>query len=187
MDLKRVFSTLLACLCAAACNQSENTDVNRSDAAELSNNVADQSTDPAAQGAPAESSTTELRVTMAEKAGAGRCPIFRNEGWRAAVATGPDGARTLLLIGFVWTNTGGYDVNLEPGALDRLDPPNQRFELNVREPSGLVTQQPERHPVFARVPGQPSYSSVIVFCRGREIERIANIPQLPPRILEPRS
>jgi hypothetical protein len=122
-------------------------------------------------------STAPLKVATAAETKATGCPIVADGAWRAGIATTIDGEKFLGVIGTVVTATGGYDVKLVPGALDKMSPPTQHFTLEIRDPDPTkkVIQMKVAHPVSATAPGQSEYTAVVIDCRGEEIERITNI------------
>ncbi len=128
---------------------------------------------PATRNESAESQLA-LKGVPAPAADPSKCPITRSFDWRAIVVPqSAGGPEALYVIGDVETATTGYEMHLVPGPLDRAQPPSQRFNLEVTDPTGMVLQLVTTHPVWATVtPAQPQYRDIIISCRGQELARI---------------
>ena len=168
-------STILiaaACCLAAACTPDRPAVPNEADA---NAQATDGTVDGGGAAATEADESSAVKMAVAPEADAAKCPIMSDGEWKAGIATTIDGDRILGVAGVITVNTGGYDVKLVPGPLDKMNPPNQHFTLEVKQPTGMVIQVVTRHPVHATAPGQPRYASVVISCRGQEIERITNI------------
>jgi hypothetical protein len=192
MHLSKRLLLAVGCLLPTACGTGGEPAKNQDNAIESANEA--EATDAGnASGGGFQTSGAAMeaedqsptKMVMAAKADSTKCPIMRDGGWKAAVATTIDGERILGVAGMIVVNTGGFDVKLVPGPLDKMNPPNQHFRLEVREPTGVVFQRITPHPVYATAPGQPRYASIVITCRGQEIERITNIIDLPEIGVDP--
>lgn len=66
---------------------------------------------------------------------------------------------------------------LEAGPADRAMPPSQRFRLEAKPPSGMVTQvvTPTRV-IFHEDATYPAYRSIVVLCGERVLATITEVP-----------
>ncbi len=169
-----------ACLLPAACGPGSQAPANNQGNVDATANMGGAESGTVDSGGfAANQPTGPIKIAGTAQTKPTGCPIVADGGWRAGIATTIDGDRFLGVIGVVVTATGGYDVKLVPGALDKMSPPTQHFTLEIREPdpADKVIQMKVPHSVNATAPGQSEYTAVVIDCRGEEIERITNIEQ----------
>lgn len=102
------------------------------------------------------------------------CP--ESQEWQAWINAmpGPDARPTLIVTGKAHVPPG-MEMVLEPGPLDRMMPPTQRFALSMQEGSGPSGWQGVRTEVR---PAMPEYRAVIISCEEEEIARIDDVQKV---------
>ena len=107
------------------------------------------------------------------------CPVMKTRHWHAWIdRVGKEKSR-LNISGEVDLPTPGYEVEWQPGILDRRVPPAQSITLSFSPPEGMVAQVITPTKLNFTMPTSIlKYRSVIVYC-GNQL--LAKIPDVTPQ------
>ncbi len=116
-------------------------------------------------------------ATTASTAEDGTCPIQETRNWHAWTDRGgTDGAGRLIVTGRVDAPNPGYEITLEPGPLDRRNPPSLRVLLKATPPDGPVIQVIDPRDVALTMPSKIlHYRAILIFC-GDHL--VAELPEV---------
>jgi hypothetical protein len=112
------------------------------------------------------------------------CKALATRDWSAHVvvdkpAKFPFPEEALLVVsGTVQVPTGGFDLDILPGSLVRLEPPVQQVILRTTPPEGMATQAITEERVTGSVPWDSRARSVSIRCGDGTI---ASIPSIEDR------
>ncbi len=104
------------------------------------------------------------------------CPVMETRDWHAWIdRVGLDESR-LNISGYVDLPTPGYQVEWQPGILDRRQPPAQRITLSLVPPEGMVMQVITPTKVNFTMPTSIlKYRSVMIYCGDKLLAEIPNV------------
>ena len=107
------------------------------------------------------------------------CPVLETRNWHAWIErVGEDGAR-LNISGEVSLPTPGYQVEWQPGILDRRKPPAQRISVSFLPPEGIVAQVITPTKInYTMSTSILEYRSVMISCGDK---LLAEIPHVIPQ------
>lgn len=104
------------------------------------------------------------------------CPVMESRNWHAWIdRTNEDEAR-LHISGEVDLPTPGYQIEWQPGILDRRQPPTQRFAIFFTSPEGMVIQVITPTEVSYTMPTKIlEYRSVAIYCGNKLLVEIPDV------------
>jgi hypothetical protein len=109
------------------------------------------------------------------------CDAIASSDWEARLVDLPRADRPertqprLVVRGRVTVPTGGYRVTLEPGPVQRLDPPVQQVILRTAAPPGGATQAATAHAVQAVLAPERGVERVAIRCGDGTLALIPEI------------
>jgi hypothetical protein len=124
-----------------------------------------------------------LALPVVEETVYSPCHAVASSGWSAHVERIPDHHNrpllkpTLIVSGRVTVPSGGYDVSLDLGPVQRLDRPVQQILLRTRPPSGPATQALTDVEVRGAFPALKSYGAVTIRCGDGTFAIITPVPR----------
>jgi hypothetical protein len=102
------------------------------------------------------------------------CAITSSSDWTARFSSAPGEKPTILVTGKVEVPTGGHEVALEKGYVQRLDSPRQQVIVRVTAPDGMATQALVTHDVsLSFTPDDKSVDGVVIRCGDKILASIA--------------
>ena len=107
------------------------------------------------------------------------CPVLKTRNWHAWIDRLGEKESRLNIRGEVDLPTPGYQVEWQPGILDRRQPPAQRLTLSLVPPEGMVIQVITPTKVNFTMPTSIlEYRSVMIYCGDK---LLAEIPDVTPQ------
>ena len=127
---------------------------------------------PEEQNSSQEQNTTE-EVNQPEQKTS--CPM-ESHNWQASIDRVTEDEPRLNISGEVDLPTPGYQVEWQPGILDRKNPPTQRLSISFIPPEGAVIQVITPTEVSFTMPSKIlKYSSVAIYCGDKLLADITNV------------
>ena len=127
---------------------------------------------PEEQNSSQEQNTTE-EVNQPEQTIS--CPM-ESRNWLASIDRTTEDEPRLNISGEVDLPTPGYQVEWQPGILDRKNPPTQRISISFIPPEGIVTQVITPTEVSFTMPSPiPKYRSVAIYCSDKLLTDISDV------------
>lgn len=106
------------------------------------------------------------------------CPITGSSDWTARLQTVAGEKPSVLVSGKVTVPTGGFEVALEKGYVQRLDPPRQQVIVRLTRPEGMSTQALETHDVsLSFTPDDKAVDGVTIRCGDKILASISPLPR----------
>lgn len=106
------------------------------------------------------------------------CPVMESRNWNAWIDRVAEKEPRLNIAGEVDLPTPGYQVEWQPGILDRRNPPSQRISISLIPPEAVTIQVITPTKVSFTMPSPIlKYHSVAIYCGG---ELLAEIPSVTP-------
>ncbi|ELS02472.1 hypothetical protein Xen7305DRAFT_00021860 [Xenococcus sp. PCC 7305] len=107
------------------------------------------------------------------------CPVLESRNWHAWIDRVAEKEPRLNISGEVDLPSPGYIVEVQPGILDRRQPPAQRLSLSFTSPEGVVAQVITPTKVSYTMPTPIlEYRSVMIYCGDK---LLAEIPDVTPQ------
>lgn len=119
-----------------------------------------------------------LTKTIAGAQSPARCPIYESRNWKAWIERPSDQIETaqLHLTGQIDLPTPGYEIDWQPGALDRRQPPSLRIMLTLRRPEGTTLQVIDTQDIAFQMETQiRQFRSIQILCGDRVLVEIPNV------------
>lgn len=104
------------------------------------------------------------------------CPAMESRNWQAWIDGVAENEPQLNISGEIDLPTPGYQVEWQPGILDRSNPPTQRISIILTPPEGIVIQVVTPSEVSFTM-GSPvlEYRSVEIYCDDRLLVDISDV------------
>jgi hypothetical protein len=106
------------------------------------------------------------------------CPITGSSDWTARYDDAAGEKPSVLVTGKVTVPSGGYEVALEKGYVQRLDPPRQQVIVRLIRPEGMATQALETHDLSLSFrPDDKAVDGVTIRCGDKTLASISPLPR----------